>query len=491
MKKLLTFILLGAVIGGCAPAVRLPLRQPSTTPRMSAMSRSPQPALKAQIDSLLDSTLFPPSNLGIKVVSLTTRDTLYALNSTMLFNPASNEKLFTSATALSVLGEDFLFSTVASADSSTQTIFLKGYGDPMLSTDDLDSIASVVASRLPSTKKKWKVAADVSYFDDIYLGEGWRWDNEPESDGMFLTPLCVNSNCIEVRVRPGKGPGDPLQVQTQPATGFVSIENNGITAGDSLVTPLEVSRKWRERTNIITVKGQMLRRDVTPKRTLSVWQPERYAATLFAERLRAAGIQVDSVLTDTVRSTATEIFRFTHRLDSIITKVNKVSDNLSAETVLKTLGAEKRGIPGSARTGLSVVKEFLSSSGIDTTTVTLADGSGLSRYNLTSPHAIVRLLEALYRNGTHFQAFFNSLPIAGVDGTIGYRMLGSRAEENLRAKTGSMNGVSTFSGYVRTADNELLAFSMMMQNFIGSSRRYLEVQDKIGILLSGIKKGDL
>jgi D-alanyl-D-alanine carboxypeptidase/D-alanyl-D-alanine-endopeptidase (penicillin-binding protein 4) len=252
-----------------------------------------------------------------------------------------------------------------------------------------------------------------------------------------------------------------------------------------------VSRKWRDRTNIITVKGQMLRRDVTPKRTLSVWQPERYAATLFAERLRAAGIEVDSVLTDTVRSISTEIFRFSHRLDSIITNVNKVSDNLSAETVLKTLGAEKRGIPGSAPSGLSVVKEFLSNSGIDTTTVTLADGSGLSRYNLTSPHAVVQLLEAVYRNGTHFQTFFNSLPIAGVDGTIGHRMLGSRAEGNLRAKTGSMNGVITLSGYVRTADNELLAFSMMMQNFIGSSRRYMEVQDRIAILLSGAKRGDL
>lgn len=488
MKRILIFILLSALVGGCAPTARLPVHE-RVIPRISALSASPYPTLKVQIDSLLADTLFPPSNLGIRIVSLKTHETLYALNSGMLFNPASNEKLFTSATALSTLGEAFPFSTVVSVDSSSRTIFLKGYGDPVFSTADLDSVVRTITPRLPADRS-WRVAADVSYFDDLFFGEGWTWDDEPASYEMFLTPLCINSNCIEVQVRPGWNAGDSLRVQLRPPTSFVTIENRGTTVKDSVRTPLDISRKWRERTNIITVSGEMLTGDSVSKTQLSVWQPERYAALLFAERLRANGVRVDTVLIDTVRAGSVELFRFSHRMDSVVTNLNKVSDNLSAETILKTLGAELHGVPGSAQKGLSVVKEFLARNLIDTTKVSMVDGSGLSRYDLTSPDVIVQLLEVMQRDSAHFPVFYSSLPIAGVDGTIDSRMRGSTAEGNLHAKTGTLSAVTALSGYVRTADAELLAFSILMQNYVGPSRPYRGVQDRIGIFLSGLKRAN-
>jgi serine-type D-Ala-D-Ala carboxypeptidase/endopeptidase (penicillin-binding protein 4) len=173
-----------------------------------------------------------------------------------------------------------------------------------------------------------------------------------------------------------------------------------------------------------------------------------------------------------------------------VTFMNKVSDNLTAEALLKMLAAEKFGTPGSATAGTSAVCAFLNGIGIDTTKIAQADGSGLSRYNLTSPSVIIRLLQAMERDTVHFPAFCFSLPIAGVDGTIAKRMRGTRAEGNLRAKTGSLSAVSALSGYVRTADGEPLAFSILMQNFPGSVRGYRTTQDRIGVLLSEIRRRD-
>jgi serine-type D-Ala-D-Ala carboxypeptidase/endopeptidase (penicillin-binding protein 4) len=118
----------------------------------------------------------------------------------------------------------------------------------------------------------------------------------------------------------------------------------------------------------------------------------------------------------------------------------------------------------------------------------MVDGSGLSRYNLTSPSIIIRLLEIMYHDSLHFSTFYNSLPIAGIDGTIADRMNGTPAQGNLRAKTGTLSAVSALSGYVHTADGEPLAFSVMMQNYPNSARPYQHIQDEIGILLSTLHR---
>jgi D-alanyl-D-alanine carboxypeptidase/D-alanyl-D-alanine-endopeptidase (penicillin-binding protein 4) len=166
--------------------------------------------------------------------------------------------------------------------------------------------------------------------------------------------------------------------------------------------------------------------------------------------------------------------------------MNKESDNLSAENLLKILAAEKGGIPGTGEAGIAVMKEHLISIGIDTTNIVIADGSGVSRYNLTSANVIVQLLQNMYRTQEHFDALYHSLPVAGVDGSLQKRMKGSTAQGNLRAKTGTLTGVSSLSGYVYTEDEKLLAFAMLMQNYITNAKYYRQVQDRIGIFLSNL-----
>jgi serine-type D-Ala-D-Ala carboxypeptidase/endopeptidase (penicillin-binding protein 4) len=219
-----------------------------------------------------------------------------------------------------------------------------------------------------------------------------------------------------------------------------------------------------------------------------VWKPEIYYVTVLGEALGRRGIPVTGVTVERTPAGGTEVLRYTHRLDSALTFVEKVSDNLGAETFLKILGAELVGTPGSAENGIHVVHRYVSGIGIDTSRISVADGSGLSRYNLTCPDAVIRLLTAIQRDSTLFPSFYHTLPIAGVDGTIGRRMRGTRAEANLRAKTGTLSAVTALSGYVTTADGEMLAFSIMMQNFAQSTRAYRAVQDRIGAYLAGMRR---
>ncbi len=229
---------------------------------LTVLSASAYPAIKAKIDSLLPDSLFPPGHVGIKIVSLKTNEVLYDLNAQSLFNPASNQKLYTSATALARLGESFQLSTVVSIDSASNTIYIKGFGDAVFSTENLDSLARHVQSRLP-IGRTWRVVGDVTYFDNEYWGYGWSWDDEPEYYQMFLTPLILNGNTIRLYAKPGTRVGDSLVTYTEPPTNFVAIENRGRTVADSVETPLKLWRRWRERSNVLTVERDIRLSDTT------------------------------------------------------------------------------------------------------------------------------------------------------------------------------------------------------------------------------------
>jgi len=487
MLNRLVVLLFSILIIGCTGA-----REAANPARLSSLSVSPSPSLKARVDALIADTLFPPCTVGIKIVSLSRNETLYALNEHMLFNPASNQKLFTTATALNTLGVDASFPTVVSADTTRNLIVIAGFGDPLLSTADLDSLARLCAPALPP-ERSWDLGVDVRYFDDLYWGAGWTWDEEPSAYGMFITPLILNNNTVTVRVLPSTIIGMPPTVTIDPPTGYVSLENTAVTVADSAVADsarvhLEISRLWRERSNTITVSGQIRTSSRERIEQLSVWRPELYAGTVFAEKLRTLGVRVNGVRIDSASATPAMTLQCAHAIDTVLTFLNKFSDNLSAESVLKSIAATKHGTPGSAREGITIVNTYLAANGIDTNRIAIADGSGLSRYNLTSPATIITLLTAMYRDSQKFPVFFHTLPIAGVDGTIGARMKRTPAEGNLRAKTGTLSGVTALSGYVNTADGEMLAFSMLMQNYAASSRAYRAVQDAIGALLAGMRR---
>jgi serine-type D-Ala-D-Ala carboxypeptidase/endopeptidase (penicillin-binding protein 4) len=485
MKTLLAAIS-ALFLAGCAPGISPQHAPHEASGRLPSVSA--YPGLKLAIDELLPDTLFPPSNAAIRIISLTEGETLYDLNGELAFNPASNQKLFTSACALSELGPAYLFRTRVFADTAAPArIIMRGSGDPLLTTKDIDTLAVAIRAAVPQ-ESSWTVAGDLSMFDDLSRGAGWAWDDEPDPSAMFISPLSLNGNTVRVLVRPGRTPGDSARVEIDPPTSYVQVENSATTDTAGSRGSIDVSRNWREHLNSITVKGLISPRDTLLDVTLSVTDPHWYTLTILREKLESWGLRCNGILLDTVPRGVPEIARREHRLDSVLTYMNLTSDNLSAENVLKTIAAEKWGAPGSAAAGAEAVRQFIEGIGIDTARVVIADGSGVSRYNLTSPAAITTLLAAMKRRTDLFRTWYATLPVAGESGTISGRMRGTPAQGNLRAKTGTLEGVSALSGYVTTADGEELAFSMLMEHYPARGREYRHVQDRLGAFLAGLKR---
>ncbi|RMF58853.1 MAG: D-alanyl-D-alanine carboxypeptidase/D-alanyl-D-alanine-endopeptidase [Calditrichaeota bacterium] len=452
--------------------------------------------LRNSITAILQDSALAQSRVGIKVISLRTGEVLYEKDSHLLFHPASNMKLLTTATALKRLGPTYRFETWLAADTSALAdsvlngnLYLKGFGDPDLSTEDLRWMVRQLRAQ-GVLKITGDLVCDESFLDDYHYGKGWMWDDASSRYFPPIGALTVNQNCVTVTVRPGAKPGDSLQVALAPPTSYVKLENLAVTVDSTDSTRLaefKVERKWRERENTIVVSGGLTPESAPREVVLEILDPALYSGTLCTELLAEqhialAGEVTRGVLPDTSRLLVEHL---SQPLAYLLTRTNKFPyNNLYAELILKTLGAELEGPPGTARKGTTEIKRFLSEVGADTTKFALADGSGVSRYDLLTPALVVRLLKYMYEDFTVSAEFLASLPIAGVDGTLQHRMQGTAAEGKLRAKTGTLRGVSALSGYTTTGDGEPLAFSMMMQHFVVPTARIRAVQDRIGALLS-------
>ncbi len=451
----------------------------------SLPSNSPYPTLKQRIDTLVHDRLLPQSSAAIKIVSLKTGEIIYQYNPLLLMTPASNQKLFTAAAALTTLGGEHPLETTVFLDG--EELYLKGGGDSLLTTVELRQLAETVSgSILPG--KSYRLTGDVSCFDDLYWGKGWMWDDEPEPDEMYISPLSVNGNAITVEVTPADTPGKPALAKLIPATEFMTIRNRATTAKKGTPAQLVIKRRPGDRENLVTVEGTIPLDSPTVAQRMSVWQPERYALALFRDLLRSHGIAVSEIGFGITPAEAKPLAVRTRSVGQLLSYILKKSDNLSAESLLKLMGREATHRPGSAENGVKVVRRYLAERGISTVNEVIVDGSGLSRYNLTTPRTIIRLLEEMYRDPVNYPLFLRSLAMAGRDGTLAYRMRATPAEGKVMAKSGTMNGISTLSGYLTTSTGEPLAFSILIQNYAGAATTAMEVQDRICILLSGFRQ---
>lgn len=456
----------------------------------SVATRDPIVQLRKDINSLLADSLFVSAHAGIKIVSMRNGNVLYEHDNKTLMHPASNVKLFTSAAALSILDTSYQFKTDVLVDTSPTNgilpgnIYLKGYGDPDLKTSDLDSLAFAV-HQMGITRINGDIIVDDSFFDEMYWGAGWTWDDESDPDAPYINALSVNKNCISITLL-----SDSLAIYPylEPMTDFVTVINRAKLTKDSILTPLKIKRLYLNNPNTIIIEGEFPWFSQCTQK-FSLRNPEYYTGTLFKESLRHTGVLVyGNVVNGITPSGLHAIAQHYEPIEKMITNMNKVSDNLSAENAIKVLSAAMNGTPGSAKNGISIVKRYLDNGGIDTSKLSLVDGSGVSRYNLLSADQIVQFLTSVYQQPRIFPIFYNSLPLASVDGTLAKRMTTYPAACNVRAKTGTLNGVSCLSGYVLTRDGEMLAFSILMQNYITPVAYYHQVQDSIASLLAGFSR---
>jgi PBP4 family serine-type D-alanyl-D-alanine carboxypeptidase len=464
----------------------------------SAQSRA---ELRQRLDRILSDPALAHAIAGIKIVSLRSGETWYERDADILAHPASNQKLLTSATALALLGPAYIFRTSAACDSAAKVdsvlagdLYLIGRGNPDLTGNDLFGLAQNLAQR-GIKGIRGNLVCDDFYFDDLRWGNGWMWDDDPADYAPRLSALSVNKNTVVVHAAPADSLGQPARVQIAPPTDHVLLVNKSATVKhkteiDSLkLSPLLITRNWQQNENTVVVDGVIAQDELPQEETVNVLETEIYCGKLFRDALQTAGLTLQGkVIRGEAPAKVKTLAEHRGPMMPILINLNKISDNLTAELLLKTIGAEKFGVPGTAAKGIRAMRQFFASAGVDTNTVYSADGSGVSHYNLVTPANLVNLLTAMWKNFAIRNEFIATLPIAGVDGTLSGRMKGTAASGVLHAKTGSISAVSTLSGYTSTADGEELAFAFMMQHFLGGSRTMRSIQDRLGAELSAFRR---
>jgi D-alanyl-D-alanine carboxypeptidase/D-alanyl-D-alanine-endopeptidase (penicillin-binding protein 4) len=448
--------------------------------------------LKAKIDSLVNDSSLSSGFIGIELVSLDNGSSVYELNAKKLFHPASNMKILTTAAAETYL-QGFNFVTPFITDGKIiggalkGSIYIKGSGDPLLTRDDLDSVCAILHAKGIATIKG-NLIGDVSAFDTISWGSGWMADDEPDSDEPYLTPLSIDENSIKVSVEPVAHRKQP-HAEIERTSSFVSLTNRAVISEDTLIPALKIVRPHNA--NTFAAIGRFAPEKSTAEFEVSVVSPEKFFLRLLREKLKEHRILVNGRELIAAARKGDTLASIIHSIDSVITKTNKKSDNLCAENTLKTIGAKIIGGEGASKKGLTVVKEYLQTLGVDSTGIILADGSGVSFYNAISPDNLVRVLADRYRHKETFDKFYQSLPIAGIDGTLHGRMHDTPAQGNVHAKTGTITGVSTLSGYVTTRDGHLCAFSIMLNHFPGPAAKMRGAEDAILSEIAGSSLGAL
>lgn len=466
------------------------------------VSTDPVSIFQEKINRILQDSVLYQAHTGIMIVSLDRDDVLYEKNSHKLFHPASNMKIITTATALKKLGVDFKFKTEVLVDTPgisdgkiAGNLYLRGGGDPDLTSDDLRKMIQTLKEQ-GMTEIKGDIICDESYFDELFLGSGWMWDDASCWECAAISALSVNDNCVEVHLQPAPVIGEKPIVTINPVTNYVKIDNQGITV-DSLDTlqlqKFRIEREWIHPSNVIHIEGGIANHIPKVIQVVDVVEPALYTGTLFSELLTDADIKFSGTIKKgvTTSSAIPVITYWSKPLSLVVYNTNKESDNLSAEFILKTMGAERKNPPGMSRKGIAVINEYLQEIGLDSSRFRLADGSGVSRYNLVSPELLVTILKDMHHDSKVQAEFKSSLPIAALDGTLKNRMKDSPAAGNLRAKTGSLSDVSTLSGYATSMDGENLAFSLMMIHFNVPTSHIRKVQDKIGEAISSFHRNSL
>ncbi len=450
--------------------------------------------LVSDIKELIDDPFFEKTLIAIDIFNLTDSISLFSKNEKLLLRPASNMKLLTSTSALINLGESYNFKTdlyhtgIIEGEELYGDLFVVGGFDPDFTTEDLDSLVKVLIS-LGIKKVFGVIYGDTSKKDSLYWGKGWMWDDDPEPSAPYLSALNINDNSIEVFVEGGIIDSQAI-VTVNPETDFVTIENNSVTVGPYDSDDFFITRDWINRKNTVMVEGTVSKTSVIDSSEhlskINLLYPEKYFLTLFREELEKVGFEIEKPIEiKPLPENAVYLISINRSIDTVLYYLNKESDNLNAEMLIYAMALADSGAPATAYNGLAAVKRLIDSLGFNPDNYSIADGSGVSHYNLVSAELLLESLKYMYYNQKDlFELFYNSLPVAGVDGTLKNRMKNTSAQNNVHAKTGTLNGVSNLSGYVTSKNSHLIAFSILVQNFVDEYSKARSFQDKICELLA-------
>jgi D-alanyl-D-alanine carboxypeptidase/D-alanyl-D-alanine-endopeptidase (penicillin-binding protein 4) len=416
--------------------------------------------LRERLQEVLHDKPLGRTRVGVVVMQLSDGNVLFEHNPQVPFNPASNTKMLTTAAAMTYLGPGYRYRTALYGPAPDEEgvvhgdVVLRGSGDPSLATKDLAQLAHALAAR-GVTRIEGDLVADGRFRD---VGDG---------------ALILNRNTYFVHVRPGDV-GHAALVSVQPQSDFFGVENQAKTViGKRSRLRIDAYRSKDDRL-IVTVRGRITenRGEYVDARRLA--DGALYSAQILRGALRDFGVEltgkartghskVETVLAEHLSAPLADISRVS----------NKPSNNFVADCIYKTLGGELFGLPGTLEKGTKAVMEYLSEMGIAPNRYKIVNGSGLTHENRITARDLAVLLRHIYRDPQMAPDFVSSLAVSGIDGTIRNRFLGSDAVGLVRAKTGTLSGVSALSGYVGDKD-DVIVFTIFVEGF--RNRRTTEVR---------------
>ncbi|HAQ07448.1 MAG TPA: D-alanyl-D-alanine carboxypeptidase/D-alanyl-D-alanine-endopeptidase [Bacillus bacterium] len=469
---------------------------PSADPPAQAIVTSQD--FPAEITKLLNNEAALNGSLaGVSVRSAEDGEILYEHMGDTRLTPASVLKLFTAAAALSVLGEDYTFSTEILSDGKISggtldgDIYFKGKGDPTLLPEYIANIAKDLRG-IGIKRVKGNLIADDTWYDNVRYSSDLNWNDEHEYYGAQISSLTVSPNkdydsgTVIVNIDPGDESGRKGKISLKPSTDYVKIVNQIITVDKKGEKSLNIERIHG--TNTILLKGTIPIESKTAKEWVAVWEPADYAASLLKSSLEKHGIEVVGKIK---RGAAAENMNVLLKhdsmpLSSLLVPFMKLSNNGHAEVLIKEMGKVVKD-EGSWEKGLEVMETELAKFNVNTERIVLRDGSGISHANLLPANEVTALLYSVQAQ-KWFPVFQHSLPVAGqsdrfVGGTMRNRLKAEPYSKNVLAKTGTLTGVSTLSGYAKTKSGKTLIFSVLLNNLMDEADGRI-IEDKIAGFLA-------
>lgn len=460
--------------------------------------------LRTRVAAILADPAIAAGTFGVEARSLATSDALVESNDHRLLTPASTMKTLTLAVTADQLGWDFTFDTKATTTGTIANgvldgdLVIVGSGDP--SFEDWDGSASgVFASWAARLKERGistiggRIIGNDRVFTDDGLGAGWMWDDMPYGYSAAASGLQFNEGTAQVFITPGAGVGDAPLLALSPSHARVPLVSS-LTTG-AAGTANAISMEALPRTPGARFTGSIAIDSATQTRLITVGNPTLYFVNAVRTGLQNNGIDVlgsvadiDDVMDPPVADGAAPVLE--HRsatLPALADTLMTLSQNLYAETFLRTLGRLK-GSGGAAEAGIEVVRRVLGAWGVPASELVMADGSGLSRYNLITADAMTTVLAHVYKDTRLRDPYMASLPVAGRAGMLSNRMKGTPAEGNVQAKTGSFSNARALAGFLRSASGEPLVFSIIANNYGVAPAEVDRVTDAIVVALAEFRR---
>lgn len=474
------------MIGGDPRAERPPSITPADRDAEATAATSPR-ALGEQIEALLKQRFLKDAKVSIHIRDLATGTTIFEQSGSTALNPASNIKLVTTAAALSILGPAHRYETSVRAPKPVEGIvrgdvFLVGGGDPSLLTGDLYDLASRLRA-MGVRKMTGGVVVDSSLFGADFSPPGYEQKQEFAAYRAPIGATSVNFNTVELRVLPG-GVSASVRASLRPPVDSITLRNDATTNKGSK-RRIRIKPTDRPGTGLgLQIEGTMGDQARMALYRYPVRSPAHYTGEVFALTLSQVGIESGSAtvqLGTAPKKLDTLAVHQSDPLGMLIRAVNKLSSNFMAELIMHGLD---RSIPVAPQGGLDRVRDWASEIHLLEDDSWIGNGSGLYDNNRISAKQLTRLLQHVHDDFRIYGDFLASLAIMGTDGTTRRRLARTPHAGWIRAKTGTLDHISTLTGYAAVEGRTPVAFSILFNGIpLGSTAYARSTQDKIAVAI--------